>query len=1238
MTLNRTAVIQWNVQGIRNKKQELIKLIQDYNASILALQETKMPEEYLYKIPNYQILATDGHYNSGHHGGVALYLHSDIPFHRIQISSPIQVVAAVVSLQYKLTICNIYSSRNHPLNLNELLNIYRQLPQPCLIVGDFNAYHPLWGCNQSDARGRAVASFLEQTGLLVLNDGSMTRLGHSSESAIDLSLASARIAPDFEWRTLGSVLDSDHYPIIMTTNETEIPRESVRMMKSANWDVYKSSPVWRDIPSSFPTNEELLEDFYQRIDQASEEAIPRTTPSKFFPKPWWTDKLKKSRMKRENLYLIYKHSKTLRNLIAWKSARAKHKKNVKEAQNNHWKDYISNMNINAPITEIYRKMRRIKGQKPKTINILKKDGQEYCTPQEINNILSKTFARVSSTDNYSREFVTIKQNADLEAVDFRNNQEHYNRPFLLEELQYALSKTRDTATGEDNVYYSMLKNLPDEALQHFLNILNKFFTETFFPDKWNSSIIIPILKPGKEPSAPESYRPIALTSCLCKTLERMINERLMEYLIMKNVLVKEQCGGRRNRSTIDHLIRLEDAIRTAFARNEHYIAIFFDLERAYDMTWRGGILSDLYKIGMRGLLPKYIAAFLDKRFFKTKFAGAYSSRLEQENGVPQGAVLSVTLFALKINEIIRNLPNAPGFMSSLFVDDLQIGFRHQDLGVMQGILQRALDVLETWSTRNGFKFSSSKTKMVHFAVSNRQYGNLPTLKLCREVLKYEDSARFLGLIFDRKLNWRIHLNKLNSECAKILRLMKMITSQKWGADQFCLLKVFRMYMRSKMDYGAIVYASAKPNDLKILKTTCNEALRIATGAFKSSPVESLYILTDELKPETRRDYLALRYYVKLRSSLSNPAHPCITSNNDLLFRNTNQTPPYSGRIKILKEKFSLPDFYIKPEFSFILNPQAKPNYAQTSPKINRHLYQFPKASTPIAQYIQNFQELKGTVYQNYTAIYTDGSKTQNGVGAAAISQGQVKTISLPREANILSAELYAIKMANDFIPLANSSKFVIFSDSRSAIESLNTRNHHPLVKEIVHSLDILHGRGITVEYCWIPSHIGIEGNEKADQKAKAASSRAPELAPIYHEDYYHCIKTSINTFRNREWTASRQKLLEVKPSVGKWTTIPGIKREEEVILNRLRLGHTRLTHGYLMDSSAPQTPPICEYCNDSVLTVKHILIQCPNLANHRRRITPIQSRSVTLNDVLGEFVNLREVINFLSILEIKDEI
>ena len=90
----------------------------------------------------------------------------------------------------------------------------------------------------------------------------------------------------------------------------------------------------------------------------------------------------------------------------------------------------------------------------------------------------------------------------------------------------------------------------------------------------------------------------------------MINERLTEYLLIHNVITPEQCGCTKGKSTLDHLTRMENSVRTAFAHNQHYISIFFDIEKAYDMTWRRGILEDLYNCGMRGNLPKYIEAFL----------------------------------------------------------------------------------------------------------------------------------------------------------------------------------------------------------------------------------------------------------------------------------------------------------------------------------------------------------------------------------------------------------------------------------------------------------------------------------------------------------------------------------------------------------------------------------------------------------------------------------------------------
>ena len=132
----------------------------------------------------------------------------------------------------------------------------------------------------------------------------------------------------------------------------------------------------------------------------------------------------------------------------------------------------------------------------------------------------------------------------------------------------------------------MLKHLPDTSLETLLNIFNYIWTTDKFPDGWQYATIIPIPKPGKDPAEPNNYRPIALTSCLCKTLERMINKRLTWFLESNNHISWFQSGFRSDRSTTDNLVRLETFIRDAFIKKEHEVAVFFDLEKAYDTTWR----------------------------------------------------------------------------------------------------------------------------------------------------------------------------------------------------------------------------------------------------------------------------------------------------------------------------------------------------------------------------------------------------------------------------------------------------------------------------------------------------------------------------------------------------------------------------------------------------------------------------------------------------------------------------
>ena len=133
-------------------------------------------------------------------------------------------------------------------------------------------------------------------------------------------------------------------------------------------------------------------------------------------------------------------------------------------------------------------------------------------------------------------------------------------------------------------------------------------------------------------------------------MERMVNNRLVWYLKRNKIITPTQSGFRKGRSTTDQLVPLEFFVREAFIQKQHATAIFFDLEKAYDTTWKFGILKDLHDTGLRGRLPLFIAVFLSAKKFQVRVGGSYSKLCEQETGVPQGSILSVTLFCLKITQ------------------------------------------------------------------------------------------------------------------------------------------------------------------------------------------------------------------------------------------------------------------------------------------------------------------------------------------------------------------------------------------------------------------------------------------------------------------------------------------------------------------------------------------------------------------------------------------------------------
>ena len=135
-----------------------------------------------------------------------------------------------------------------------------------------------------------------------------------------------------------------------------------------------------------------------------------------------------------------------------------------------------------------------------------------------------------------------------------------------------------------------------------------------------------------------------------------------------------QMGFRKRRGTIGHLIQ-----RETFIRRKHLTTVFLDLEKAYDTTWKYGIMRNLHDLGLRGRLPMFIKNF--ERTFRVRMGSTFSDSQHQEEGVPQGSILSITLLSIKINNIVKCL--TPSIDCAVYVDDFVICYRATHMNIVE---------------------------------------------------------------------------------------------------------------------------------------------------------------------------------------------------------------------------------------------------------------------------------------------------------------------------------------------------------------------------------------------------------------------------------------------------------------------------------------------------------------------------------------------------------------------------
>lgn len=215
-----TAIIQWNCRGLLTNLEDVHSLMDEFRPVALCLQETHLNASHTNVLRRYHLFRKDRVNTSYASGGSAVVVQKSVSCKELSLNTTLEAVAVQLLLDRTISLCSLYIAPSYHLHYKELEHLIDQLPEPFLILGDFNAHNPLWGSHRRDTRGGVIERVLMSTGVCILNNSEPTHYssGTNTFTAIDLSLAHPLLHDYFAWHVINNPYGSDHFPIVLKTN------------------------------------------------------------------------------------------------------------------------------------------------------------------------------------------------------------------------------------------------------------------------------------------------------------------------------------------------------------------------------------------------------------------------------------------------------------------------------------------------------------------------------------------------------------------------------------------------------------------------------------------------------------------------------------------------------------------------------------------------------------------------------------------------------------------------------------------------------------------------------------------------------------------------------------------------------------------------------------------------------------------------------------------------------------
>ena len=282
-------------------------------------------------------------------------------------------------------------------------------------------------------------------------------------------------------------------------------------------------------------------------------------------------------------------------------------------------------------------------------------------------------------------------------------------------------------------------------------------------------------KPGKPKTDPNNYRPITLNSCICKTLERIINGRLNNYLEAKGLVNEFQGAFRRGRGTHDQIFRVYNSAKLNSREGKATAAVFFDIAQAFDSVWHKGLKYKLAKLPPP--VCRLLSNYLDNRRLQVLQESCLSVSFSPKAGVPQGGVLSPTLYSFFTSDYPTFLKEKVNL--AVYADDTALWTSHTVSEIAVHILQLSLNTFLNYCSLWKIRLNPTKTQVTVFSWFKANRYPINRLKIYDQTVNWSDHISYLGVTLSNNFSFTSHyastLNKAKIRMAILRPILKAST-------------------------------------------------------------------------------------------------------------------------------------------------------------------------------------------------------------------------------------------------------------------------------------------------------------------------------------------------------------------------------------------------------------------------------------------------------------------------------